>query len=135
MSSAADGKSGHLMAALEGGDPEEIARAMLKQEFTLIREWDEDMSEDEFGGMILEVEGFPALVAFTSAECAGNYVATEPDLIGEDETVPGFVVEGASIFENLPEGCGLILNPETDDQCHVLSPDFAEQLRDIARGG
>lgn len=134
MSSAADGESGHLMAALEGGDPEEIARAMLKHDFTLIRDWDEDMSEDDFGGLILEVEGFPALVAFTSAECAGNYVATEPDLIGEDGTAPGFVVEGKSLFESLPEGYGLLINPETDEMCHVLSPDFTEQLRDLARG-
>lgn len=134
MSSASDGKSGHLMAALEGGNPQEIIRAMLKHDFTLIRDGDEDMSEDDFGGLILEVEGFPALVAFTSAECAGNYVATEPELIGEDGTVPGFVVEGKSILDNLPEGYGLLLNPETDEQCHVLSPDFIEELKELARG-
>jgi hypothetical protein len=116
-------------AALLSREPAAIAQALLGEEFTLIREWDEGVADDEFGGMVLEVDDYPALVAFTSEECAGNFAAANLDLCGDDGTVSGFVVEGKALIDYLPTGYGLILNPETDDECHVLPPDLTEQVK------
>lgn len=120
-----------LQAAIERRSAVDIARCVLAQEFTLIEDDEEGMSDDAVGAMILEVDGFPALLAFTSEECAGNYVDTTPDLVGPDGTVPGFVVEGENLLTYLPEGYGLILNPETDDECQVLPPDLAAEVKRI----
>jgi hypothetical protein len=117
--------------AIERRSAGEIARCMLAQDFTLIEDYEEGMSDDEYGAMILEVDGYPALLAFTSEKCAGDFVATTPDLLGPDGTVPGFVVEGHSLFEYLPDGYGLILNPETEEECHVLPPDLAADVKRI----
>ncbi|MGI8980624.1 MAG: hypothetical protein ACR2FY_15455 [Pirellulaceae bacterium] len=135
MSSIADGKPDNLHAAIAGGDSAEIARYMLAQDFTLVEEYDDEVLEENVGAMILEVDGFPALVAFTSEECAGNFVDTTPDLVGSSGTMPGFVVGGDSVFEYLPEGYGLILNPETEVECHVLPPDLAAQIKRCITGG
>jgi hypothetical protein len=87
------------------------------------------MADDDFGAMVLEVDDFPALAAFTSEECAGNFAAANLDLCGDDGTVPGFVVDGQALLEYLPAGYGLILNPETDNECHVLPPNLTEQIK------
>ncbi len=124
-----------LQAAMDGHDPAAIARVLLARQFTLIREWDDSVGEDEMGAMILEVDDFPALAAFTSLECAGNFAAATPELIGDDGSVPGFVVDGQALLEYLPDGFGLILNPQTDDQCHVLPPHLAQRVKQLTRGG
>jgi len=131
MSHLPNGKPGNLHEAIAQGNPAEIARAMKNHDFTLIEDWDEDeeMEEGDRGAMIVEVNDFPALLAFTSEECAGNFVATTPELLGDDGSVPGFVVTGDNLFGYLPDGYGVILNPETEEECEVLPPDLAARIK------
>jgi hypothetical protein len=131
MSSFMGESPADLHEAIASGNPSAIAQSMKRLDFTLIEEWDDDveMEDGAKGAMILEVDGYPALLAFTSQQCAGDFVAAMPDLVGDDGTAPGFVVGGDSLFEYLPDGYGLILNPETEKECEVLSPDLAAQIK------
>lgn len=97
----------------------------------MIEDFDDelDMEEGDKGAMILEVDGYPALLAFTSEECATDFVDTAPGLVGPDGSVAGFVVEGNNLFQYLPKGYGLILNPETESECLVLTPQLAAQIK------
>lgn len=118
-----------LERALDQGDVAEAARLIADQKFTLIELPDES---DEEGHAIVsaEVDGQPGIVAFTSSDHAGVFAGSIPELAGDDGDVLGVLVDGDGIFAYLPEGFGLLLNPESDNP-YFLSPEFIGQIEEV----
>jgi hypothetical protein len=127
------GPSATLSQALERGDPAEIARFILKQDFTLL-ESIEHSDEDGKAAQMVEVDDFPAMLAFTSEDRAAQFAGAAPEMVelDEDGNVLGLVVGGESLLEHLPEGCGVLLDPESDETA-VLPPTLVEQIKRAAR--
>ncbi|TWU56434.1 hypothetical protein Poly51_23440 [Rubripirellula tenax] len=111
-------------ALTESRDAEAIRKLILAGEFVLISVEEEDEGNDDgeegsYGALTAEIDGFEALVVFTSEKIAGEFVNQQADLFGEGEEVEGIVVEGDALLEYLPEGFGMLVDPEFDDACVV----------------
>ena len=106
-----------------------LARSLiLANEFVLISISDgEDDDEENVGALTAEIGDFDVLVAFTSEQNAGAFVGEMDDLFEDEEGVDGVVVEGDALLEYLPDGFGLLLNPETDN-ASVVDPALAAEI-------
>ena len=105
-----------------------LRRAILAGEFVLINvSQDEEDDEEGQGALTAEIDGFEALVMFTSEELAGEFVNGQEDLFGEDEQVEGIVVEGVALLDYLPEGYGVLVDPEFE-QASVLDPALVAEV-------
>lgn len=119
-----------FLDAIAEGDPAEIRKMMAGAEFVLISMSDgtEGESEDEgSGALTAEIEGQEALVVFTSEELAGQFVNEQEDLFEDTEEVEGLVVEGDALLQYLPEGFGMLIDPEFDGAA-MIDPDLAAQI-------
>ncbi len=120
-------------ALTEARNAEEIRKLILAGEFVLISVVDETEDgeevddEDSYGALTAEIDGFEALVVFTSEKIAGEFVNDQDDLFGDGEEVEGIVVEGDALLEYLPEGFGMLIDPEFEDAC-VIDPALATQV-------
>jgi hypothetical protein len=118
-----------LIDAAVADDAGEVARLLNQVDFTMAEDCDESDGDDK-AALVVEVDDFPAMVAFTSDEHAQTFADTDPDLLDADGTMPAFVVSGTDLIANLPEDFGLLLNPESDE-CAVLTPDLMNRIRTI----
>ncbi len=118
-----------LVQAVARGDASEIAGFIDKQNFTVI-----EVSEASDGGgkaaLTAEVDDFQVLVAFTSKDHAGRFAGATPELLDVDGSMSAFDVTGSALLTYLPEDCGVLLNPESDD-CVVLPPSLIEQIKTV----
>lgn len=106
----------NLHDAITEGNVPELHTKILASEFVLLSTSKSEDSEDEnIGALTAEIQDFEVLVAFTSEENAGNFVQEMSELFAEDESVDGILVEGAAMLEYLPEGYGLLLDPELEN--------------------
>lgn len=87
----------------------------------------DDDDESEPGTLRAEVDGFEALVAFTSEAQASEFVEAMDDLFDEGDEVEGLLVEGDALLELLAEGIGLLLNPEAEHSA-VIDPELAKRI-------
>jgi hypothetical protein len=124
--------SRHLAQAVERGDAGEVARWIAQRDFTLV-ETPEDSDGEGKAALIADVDDCPMLVAFTSESQAALFARAMPELLDADGKLPAFVVYGQSFLANLPEGCGVLLDPETDD-CVVIPPDLIDAVRAAGDG-
>lgn len=116
---------------VEDENVEGLRSQILSGEFVLISVSDEGESgEDEaYGALTAEIEeGYEALVVFTSEKIAGDFVNQQEDLFEDGEEVEGIVVEGDALLEYLPEGFGMLFDPEFDDNTCILNPVLAAKL-------
>jgi hypothetical protein len=112
----------NLHDAITEGNVPELHTKILASEFVLLSTSQSEDSEDEnIGALTAEIEDFEVLVAFTSEENAGNFVQEMGELFAEDESVDGILVEGAAMLEYLPEGYGLLLDPELEN-ASIMDP-------------
>lgn len=112
-------------------DADSLRQLLLASEFVLIsvsnadEEGDDD--DDGYGALTAEIDGFEALVVFTEEQLAGTFVRDQDDIFGEGEEVEGIVVEGDALLEYLPEGFGMLVNPEFED-ASVIDPALAGEV-------
>ena len=111
-----------LFDAIAQGNTTRIAELLPPMSFTLF-DVSEDPDSEELDTLTAQVDDFDVLVAFSSDDHAGMFAGVVPDLFETDDDIPAFIVDGGTLISNVPEGCGVLLNPETDD-CYVLSPDM-----------
>ncbi|QDT07012.1 hypothetical protein K227x_54360 [Rubripirellula lacrimiformis] len=119
-------------ALTESRNAESIRKAILAGEFVLISVADDEVADEggddeAYGALTAEIEDFEALVVFTSEEIAGEFVNQQEDLFGEGEEVEGIVVEGNALLEYLPEGYGMLFDPEFED-ASVVDPALAAEV-------
>lgn len=121
---------GGLCEAVTNGDPSAIAQLIHQQQFTLIEE-----SSSSFGGrtpLSVDMDGWPALVAFTSPDNVGKFAGRVPELLGADGRLPTYAVGGTDFLRQLPDGFGVLLNPETNE-CAVIPPALADRVKGARR--
>lgn len=118
----------NLFSAISERDAAQIRSQILANEFVLISVSDGDDDDDEnVGALTAEIGEFDVLVVFTTEENAGTFVREMDDLFGDEEGVDGVIVEGESMLEYLPEGYGILLNPEVEE-ASVIDPELAAEV-------
>lgn len=117
-----------LSDAIAERDAEQIRALILAKEFVLLCVAESDDEDDEsVGALTAEVGDFDVLVAFTSEQNAGIFVGEMGDLFEDDESVDGVVIEGDAMLQYLPQDCGILLDPETEE-ASVIDPALAAAL-------
>lgn len=118
-----------LIDAVAERDAEKVRSLILAGNFVLISVSDSEDEDDEenVGALTAEVGDFDVLVAFSSEQNAGTFVGQMGDLFEDEEEVEGVVVEGDAMLEYLPEGFGVLLDPETESAC-VIEPTLAAEI-------
>jgi hypothetical protein len=121
--------AGNLFGAIDRGTAAEIAGALAQQDFTLIEMTnDEDGSKGAFTG---EFEDYPVLVAFTSQDHAADFAGANEDLLDANGEMPAFVVRGKDLLRYLPDGMGVVFNPESAEE-KVIPPQLVGQIKKLA---
>jgi len=118
-----------FIQAIARGKDTEIARFIRKLDFTLI-ETPEASSGEGKAALMAEVGDFSALVAFPSRDHAMRFAGVMPGLLDGGGSMPIFIVAGIDLLRYMPEGCGLLLNPETDDSA-VVAPRLVDRMRSL----
>lgn len=111
-------------------DVDSLRKVILAGEFVLISVSsgeDGDDDDDGYGALTAEIDGFEALVVFSSETLAGEFVNGQEDLFEDGEEVEGIVVEGDALLEYLPDGFGMLVDPEFDD-ASVIDPPLAKSI-------
>ncbi len=117
-----------FLSAIEERDSAALRGLILAGEFVLLSvSSDEDDDEESVGALTAEIGDFEVIVAFTTEENAGAFVREMGELFEDEEGVDGVVVEGDALLEYLPEGFGLLLNPEIEDAA-VIDPALAAEI-------
>ena len=121
-------KSGSgLIDAMCAGDAPTVARMLPAQDFYMIKD-----AEGAGGGgsspFMLEVDGFPAVAAFTSDEHVASFGNDFPDALNSSGTLDAFVVGGGDILKYLPAGVGVIVNAGAKE-CAVLAPPLVDEVK------
>jgi hypothetical protein len=116
-----------LIRAIARGNVGEIAPLLRQQDFTLIE------AADAAGGggkaaMTAEFDDYPVLVAFTTGAHAAAFAGANRDLLDPDGTMPAFVVSGTNLLAYLPDGFGVVLNPESNDEA-AIPPQMIGQIK------
>ena len=115
-----------VVQAVARGKATEIARFIRKQDFTLI----ETPAISSGAALMGEVNDFPVMVAFTSRDHAMGFAGAMPDLLDADGSMPIFDVAGKDLLTYLPEGCGVLLNPESEDSA-VIPPSLVDRIKSL----
>ena len=113
----------NLHDAISNGNVPDIHRKILASEFILLstsKAGEDD--DDNVGALTAELEEAEVLLAFTTEENAKTFVDGMADLFSEDESVDGILVDGAAMLEYMPEGYGLLLDPELEPNS-LMAPD------------
>ncbi|MGB7345044.1 MAG: SseB family protein [Pirellulaceae bacterium] len=120
-----------LVTAITAQDVEKVRDLMMNAEFILIRVSDEEDDDDDenIGALTATVEDMDVLVAFTSEATASHFIEHKSEELFEDgEEIDGFIVDGETLLDYLPEKFGLLINPENDHTA-VVEASFADQIR------
>ena len=121
-------KSGNdLITAMCDCNAPEVARLIPSQDFVMIR--DPEVTGVQGGApFMLEVDGFPAVVAFTSQDEAASFGQEVPEARNADGNLSAFVVGGADFLQPLPEGVGVIINPGLKN-CAGRAPALVDEVK------
>ncbi len=129
-----------LITAIESRHADQILEQIQTREFILIRVNDDDeegenqpdVADDEYeniGALTATIDAENVLVSFTSESAAGKFVeAMGAELFAEGEAIDGFMVDGKTLLEYLPEHFGLLINPE-NELTAVIDAALAAQIQ------
>ena len=115
-----------LIAAINERDASQVRSLILGREFVMINISGDD-DDDNVGALTAELGDFEVLVVFTSEQNAGVFVQEMGELFENEEEVDGVFVEGNAVLESLPEGFGVLLNPETESAI-VIDPTLTAEI-------
>ena len=117
-----------LIAAINDRDADQLRSLILAREFVMISvSGNEDDDDNSVGALTAELGDFEVLVVFTSEQNAGVFVREMSDLFENEEEVDGVVVDGDAVLEYLPEGYGILLDPEIED-VSLIDPTLAAEI-------
>jgi hypothetical protein len=130
MSNMSDSPSPLQDAVLEG-DARLLRQLLLTSEFVLLSTAQSEEDPDlNVGAITAEIEDIEVLIAFTSEKTAGEFVQESGDLFASDESVDGVVVDGEALLEYLPDGFGILMDPESDSAI-VIEPGLLRDVKEL----
>ena len=116
-----------LIDALANDDQLEIARLFPDFDFLLI-DIGGGEDQEEANALAMEVDDYQALVVFLSQELVQQFV-NDGEFFDDDEPVSCFSWSGQNILDSIPDGLGILFNPESED-CFVMDPPVVASFRD-----
>ncbi len=121
-----DADDGRVADALDDEDPAALAKWLAARDFTLIDEG--DTLDGGTAALMLEFEGRPAVVAFTSQQHVGPYLLERDDLFDDPQSVKTALVAGRNLVRETPTDSGILIDPETDEELY-LPPELVDRIR------
>lgn len=121
-----------LIAAINERDASQVRSLILAREFVMISISGDDDDDESVGALTAELGDFEVLVVFTSEQNAGVFVREMGELFENEEEVDGVIVEGDAVLEYLPEGFGMLLNPEVESVT-LIDPKLASEILQTAQ--
>jgi hypothetical protein len=120
-----------LQDAVLEGDARLLRQLLLASEFVLLSTVQSEEDPDlNVGAITAEIEDIEVLIAFTSERTAGDFVQENGDLFASDESVDGVVVDGAALLDYLPDGFGILMDPESDGAI-VIEPGLLHDVKEL----
>ncbi len=117
--------------AVSERDSKQLHSLLTKGEYILLSTTKSEQDDDEnIGAVTAEIGDIEVLVVFSSEESAGHFVHESGDLFEDDEEVDGVVVEGGALLDYLPDGFGILLDPESDEAL-VIEPGIIVEVKQI----
>ena len=117
-----------LFDAIDHRDIKTLSQLIVDIHFMLINVGEADEEDEEaLGAVTGQVDDREVLIAFTSEEFATEFVDEMGEMFDEGKKINGFVVDGVSLLNYLPEEFGILLNPETEGAA-LIDSELAEDL-------
>ena len=113
-------------------DAIQLRALIVGSEFVLLSTTKSEQDEDgNIGAITAEIGDIEVLVVFSNEQTAGHFVHESGDLFEEDEEVDGIVIEGNALLDYLPDGFGILLDPDSDEAI-VIEPAFIAEVKALS---
>ncbi len=118
-----DNLSTRIVEAIAAEDIVLLESLIRGGEFILFQQIDPetglvDQDEDgNFNVVIAELEDDMAVVCFTDSSIADKFVETAVEDLPVGSELPRVMLDGDTLLDGLPEDCGLLLNPTSEEEC------------------
>lgn len=122
---------GLIFDAAEDNDIQVASKVIRSGEFILLQQINGDsgeIEEDEDGNfsvVLAEIdEEVAAVVCFSNKDSAQVFIEEIADDIPAGRELPAVVLDGDTLLDGLPEDCGLLVNPGTENECYFPPGSF-----------
>ena len=115
---------GLIADAAEANDANQAEHIIRSGEFIIFQQIDvesgeiEEDDEGNFSVVLAEVDEDLAVVCFSSQDAANNFAKEIVDELPDGRELPSVVMDGNMLLDGLPEDCGLLVNPGTDNESY-----------------
>lgn len=115
---------GLIADAAEANDATVAENIIRSGEFIIFQQIDlesGDLEEDDEGNfsvVLAEVDEDLAVVCFSSQEAADIFAKEIVEDLPEGRDLPAVVMDGNMLIDGLPDDCGLLVNPGTDNESY-----------------
>ncbi|MEZ6076482.1 MAG: hypothetical protein R3C09_06735 [Pirellulaceae bacterium] len=113
---------GLIADAAEANDATVAENIIRSGEFIVFQQIDmesgevEEDGEGNFSVVLAEVDDELAVVCFSSQEAADSFAQEIGEDLPEGQELPAVMMDGSMLIDGLPEDCGLLVNPGTDNE-------------------
>lgn len=113
---------GLIADAAEANDATVAENIIRSGEFIVFQQIDmesgevEEDGEGNFSVVLAEVDDELAVVCFSSQEAADNFAQEIGEDLAEGQELPAVMMDGNMLIDGLPDDCGLLVNPGTDNE-------------------
>ena len=122
---------GLIYDAAEDNDIGVANKVIRSGEFILLQQISDasgEADEDEDGNfsvVLAEIDDeVAAVVCFSNKDSAQLFVEEIADDIPAGRELPAVVLDGDTLLDGLPEDCGLLVNPGTENECYFPPGSF-----------
>lgn len=116
---------GGLIADAAEANDAGVAESIIRSgEFIVFQQIDvesgevEQDDEDNFSVVLAEVDEELAVVCFSTQDAADNFAKEIAEELPEGRELPAVLMDGNMLLDGLPEDCGLLVNPGTDNESY-----------------
>jgi hypothetical protein len=115
---------GLIADAAEANDATVAENIIRSGEFIIFQQIDLESGEVEedddgnFSVVLAEVDEDLAVVCFSNQDAANNFAKEIGNDLPEGRELPAVVMDGNMLIDGLPEDCGLLVNPGTDNESY-----------------
>ncbi len=135
---------GLIADAAEANDATVAENIIRSGEFIVFQQIDvesgqvEEDEEGNFSVVLAEVDEELAVVCFSSQEAADTFAQEIGEDLPEGQELPAIMMDGNMLIDGLPEDCGLLINPGTDNKsyfppgCFLWDEEDGDDLDDVS---
>lgn len=115
---------GLIADAAEANDAAVAENIIRSGEFIIFQQIDlesgeiEEDDEGNFSVVLAEVDEELAVVCFSSQDAADNFAKDIGSELPDGRQLPAVLMDGNMLIDGLPEDCGLLVNPGTENESY-----------------